>query len=99
MNHIHKYYRVILKKRSKGNVPTGEDYVVYKCGLSGCGHYIARKLAVNRESICWECGEKFTLNLKALRLKKPRCPNCTNKNKEKANVNPTLDSVIGTLFK
>lgn len=99
--HTHKYYRVILKKRSKSNVPTGEDYVVYKCALPGCTHYVARILANNRNSICWQCKEEFTLSMKHLRYKRPRCNKCMNKTSDKQvnnNDKDILDEVLGNLF-
>lgn len=68
MSHkIHKYYRTKI----------GDNYVVYKCGVAGCTHYVPPELLVDRYSICWRCGEEFVITKAAARLAKPHCVACT----------------------
>ncbi len=68
MNHlVHKYTRV--KLGTKG-------YIVYKCTLPGCPHYLRQELVTGRLCECWRCGKPFTMTVKTL-LKKPHCSDCT----------------------
>jgi len=48
--HIHKYELT--------TIGTKGVYFVYMCVLPACTHYIAQHLAVNKETVCWRCGEK-----------------------------------------
>jgi len=66
-DHIHKYMRVNLGKNG---------YVVFKCMIPGCPHYIRRELAVGRQSICWRCGRPMTLTMANTLLKKPHHLDC-----------------------
>ena len=61
----HQYRRVRMGK--------GKDYVVYRCILPGCSHYINKELAPGRESICWECGKTFFMTTRSLQQAKPTC--------------------------
>lgn len=69
--HLHKYLRVIQDKRKDGST-----YVVYKCILPGCTHWLRRELLISRLSICWRCGTEMILNTEALTMKKPRHFEC-----------------------
>ena len=61
----HKYRRVKMGRE--------KDYIVYRCDLPSCPHYVPKYLAVGRESICWKCGKTFILNGKNLTQAKPTC--------------------------
>lgn len=85
MKHIHKYIRTDIGEK--------KPYVVYKCALPECTHYLAEKLALGKLSICWRCGNTFQL-VKRLMLKKPHCDACTKRQKEAEGLDDFLD-VIG----
>lgn len=70
--HIHKYQRAKL----------GKNYVVYRCILPDCGHYIRRELAEGKLSICNRCGEVMTMGKLQINLAKPHCNECTQTKKE-----------------
>ena len=63
--HIHKYQKAKL-----GN------FVVFKCMLPGCPHYIRRELVIGRESICWNCNTKMILTMANTVLKRPTHEEC-----------------------
>lgn len=69
--HTHKYIR--CKYGSKG-------YMIFKCALPGCTHYVDANLILNRLSVCWRCGADFVIKVtpgnKAVN-KKPHCNECT----------------------
>ncbi len=65
--HVHKYQRITL-----GN----KGYVVLKCALPKCKHYIRRELAVGRASICWKCGMELILTMQNTNSKKPIHEEC-----------------------
>jgi len=69
IEHVHKYMRVKLGKK--------KDFIVFKCMIPGCTHYLQRDLVVGRESICWVCGELMTLSMKTTTLKYPHHSYCT----------------------
>jgi hypothetical protein len=67
--HIHKYMRV--KYGSKG-------YIIYKCTLPGCTHFVNERLILGRNAICWLCGNEFTIRILH---KKPHCDECIRPNR------------------
>ena len=69
--HVHKYIKT--KIGDKG-------YVIYKCTLPGCTHFIAEKLALNRKNICWRCGNEHIITKLQ---KKPHCDACTKGNNKR----------------
>jgi len=71
-DHIHKYERKKLGK-----------YIVFKCAVAGCPHFIRKELAENRMSICWRCEQPFILTKHALTLERPHCVACTKTRKPK----------------
>lgn len=66
--HKHKLKRV--------NIGVKKEYIVYKCALSDCSYYVARKLAVGKETICWKCSTVFTMKPRDLDYARPLCINC-----------------------
>ncbi len=88
--HIHKYYRTTLtpERKRHGKISGAK---IWRCALPGCTHYVFHKaLMVNRQSICWVCGEPFILTNFALRNAKPHCK-CGVQNDE------TVTAVLGVL--
>lgn len=69
--HCHKYYRVDIGQR--------KPYVVYRCALPRCTHYLQRELITAKESICWECGERFIVTKANLNQEKLRCMACVSR--------------------
>lgn len=67
--HIHKYIRARM----------GKDYIIFKCALPGCTHYVSKVVAEGRLSLCWICGEEMVLTKQALELKKPHHLECKRK--------------------
>lgn len=61
----HKYRRVKMGK--------DKSYIVYRCDIPTCSHYVQRELAVGRESICHKCGKTFVLTMKNVTQAKPSC--------------------------
>lgn len=66
--HTHKYERRKLGKN--------KDYIVYACVLPDCTHYLERSLAKGMKSICWKCGNVFTMTMRSLTRRKPVCNDC-----------------------
>lgn len=51
----------------------------WRCTLPGCSYFIHVGLAhilPGKQSICWECGEEFTLDDASLQDDQPICANC-----------------------
>lgn len=69
-SHTHKYQRAKL----------GPKYLIYRCMLPGCSHYVPANLVVGRECICWNCGDSFYIK-KGHIQKSPKCPDCTGSKK------------------
>jgi len=67
--HIHKYQRDKL----------GKKHIIYRCVIPGCTHYVSRKMAKNRLSICHVCNEPMIIDSFAITLAKPHHNECTKK--------------------
>lgn len=76
----HKYTRVKFKE-------TGT--VLYKCAFPGCTHFIRQELVEGRTSVCWACGNEFTLTKNRL-IKKPTC-GCVKREKKH---DSTLSNIV-----
>ncbi len=66
--HIHSYKRV--------DIGVSKEYIVYRCILPHCSHYIVPTLVEGRESLCPRCGEVFIIGKSHLALANPHCDNC-----------------------
>lgn len=68
--HIHKYQRAVIGKNG---------YVVYKCALPECTHYISEALLEGKLTICWRCGEvcQMKKDTDGNFRHKPHCAACT----------------------
>lgn len=85
-NHTHKYVRTELS-------PT---YLVYKCVLPNCTHYLPTKLVIGRMSICWNCGVPFQIVARGTRPLKKKfiCDNCWEQKNRK---DDKIKEMIGNL--
>ena len=68
MGHTHKYQRDKL----------GKSYIIYRCALIDCRHYLAANIVTGRLSLCWKCEAPFVMTKKSAQLTKPHCasPSC-----------------------
>ena len=73
IDHIHKYQRTTIGMKK---------YLIYRCMIPGCHHYIEAKLILNRISECWRCGNPFVIEKYASSLAKPHCANCIKSPKQ-----------------
>lgn len=67
--HTHRYMKV--------------DNIWY-CSLSDCTHYMPRNMKLGilgKKSICWNCGDEFILDERAMKDEKPICFDCTPEGK------------------
>lgn len=65
--HIHKYKKIKL----------GKDYIVFRCLLPDCSHYIRRELAEGKVSICNRCNQPFIMTKNVVRKHAmPHCDDC-----------------------
>lgn len=78
--HVHKYKRAKL----------GKDYLVYKCMLPNCPHYLPRKLVVGRQSLCWICAGQFIMSTESSSMTRPHCPQCTRRRPRRESVAANL---------
>jgi hypothetical protein len=66
--HTHKYHKV-----------DAAGTTVWACALPECTHYMPdhlKHLVPGKNSLCWNCGESFPLDDRAIKLDKPVCINC-----------------------
>jgi hypothetical protein len=68
VRHVHKYERTTIGKNS---------YVVYRCVLPDCTHYLSESLIGGKESICWRCGDICVIPRGGRIPKRPHCEKCT----------------------
>lgn len=74
LNHVHKYQR---KDIGKGATRTKKVYVVYRCMLPGCSHYVPENQIEGRESVCWGCSKVLIVKAKHGWIReKPLCNTC-----------------------
>lgn len=66
-NHVHRYKRVDLSANKD------KPYIVLKCSLPDCSHYVPEKMAEGRECICNFCENRFVLTKKNMMRSKPHC--------------------------
>ena len=72
-DHLHKYQRTILGRR---------NWLIYRCMVPGCTHYIDADLILNRLCECWRCGNAMAINKRAALLAKPHCDDCVRSPKK-----------------
>ncbi len=66
---IHKYQRTTL----------GKNFLIYRCMVPGCSHYVSAKLMLNRICECWRCGNPMVIDKYSAHLAKPHCENCVER--------------------
>lgn len=74
--HIHQYKRA--------DIGVSKEYIVYRCVLPDCGHYLVPNLVEGRECLCPRCGDTFIIEKSHLSLANPHCDNCIVKREEKS---------------
>lgn len=67
--HVHKYKRIKM----------GPKYVVYRCVMPDCPHYVRPELVIGRACICWDCRGVFFMNIRSATKIKPKCKRCVEK--------------------
>lgn len=71
-DHLHKYKRVDL----------GNKYLVFKCMVPSCSHYVPLKLAEGKLCECNRCGNPMVITKANVDLARPHCIDCTKRKKE-----------------
>jgi hypothetical protein len=72
-DHVHKYKKVKL----------GRGYIVYRCVLPDCTHYLSAKHVVGQKNICWVCGKPHVVYTDSNGvLARPHCKTCTKSSKK-----------------
>jgi DNA-directed RNA polymerase subunit RPC12/RpoP len=84
LNHVHTYHRIDKK--------TGE----WGCKDPYCSCVTEKKYILGKASRCNNCGNEFKLTSYDLRLKEPRCVECSERRAAKEFRQKT--EVIGSLF-
>lgn len=79
--HIHKLKRV---KYKTGNT-------VFFCTLD-CPFKVSSSLVLGKKTICWRCGESFSMNEYSLRLVKPHCESC-HKSKDSKHLHVEVQAI------
>ena len=83
MKHNHEGPHKYIKKRIGSKE---SPYVVWKCMIPGCTHYIKFELGENRHTICWRCGGVVVLTKLVMELTRPHCNKCTKGKKKEDKV-------------
>lgn len=85
--HFHRYKKDVL----------GRAYVIYKCTLPGCSHYIPANLLVNRLALCGECEEVIVIDKLKAQQAIPRCDKHTESRvkEEVKGIISVLDEALG----
>jgi len=81
--HIHRYERAKI----------GKEYVVYRCNLPNCNHYLARHLVKGKISLCNRCGNPMLMGALQLSLAKPHCMNCIKPKGEQDKIKQMLEGI------
>lgn len=69
LKHTHRYERDTYGKNG---------YIIYKCVLPGCSHYVSKELALNKEGLCSSCENKILITKTMIHndVRYPRCEKC-----------------------
>jgi formylmethanofuran dehydrogenase subunit E len=73
--HLHKYERAVLGKN---------NYVVFRCILPNCAHYISKELVKGKICLCNRCNEPMIMDTRASNMQKPHCKPCIRPNDDVA---------------
>ena len=55
------------------------DKKIWRCTLDGCTFFVHMGLVgvlPGKQTVCWECGDNFKLDVAALKEDMPRCSDC-----------------------
>ena len=77
--HIHKYKKVDIGRKNGPN--DRKKFLVFKCMLPDCTHYIDWKLAEGKTCLCNRCSNPMILTKAAMDLTLPHCQGCTKRKK------------------
>lgn len=89
--HVHKYKKVDIGR--KNGPKDHKHFVVFKCILADCTHYIEWRLAEGKFCICNRCGNLMVLTKAAMNLTLPHCPECTKRKKELPDLTDVLEKL------
>jgi hypothetical protein len=64
-----------------------KDYIIFRCFIPGCAHYISEDHIINRKSLCWACDKPFVITYKLIKLK-PVCEDCKKERKAELKAKP-----------
>ena len=78
--HVHKYKRADIGRKNGPN--DRKKFIVFRCTLPDCNHYVEKALAEGKFCICNRCGTLMTLTKAAMELALPHCPACTKRKKK-----------------
>lgn len=75
MKHTHKYELLDLSRQRD------RSFFVYICRLPNCSHYLRYETALNKDTICWGCGEITKVLRRHIdrKTKKILCEECRTK--------------------
>lgn len=71
-NHVHKYEKVLIGSQKLWTCSRGEN----------CTHYLPKYLEsrlIGKLSLCWNCGEEFTLDELNTSIARPVCNACNGR--------------------
>lgn len=88
MKHIHRYEKTILGKK---------NYVVFRCNLPDCSHYLVYKFAIGKKCLCNRCDNEMILDFRAAQFVKPYCVDCV-KTKKKDDYDKLLEYIEKTVM-
>jgi len=83
-DHLHEY-----RKQKLGN----KGYLIFKCTVPGCNHYVPLNLALGRLCKCNRCGEAMVIGQYAKRLARPHCDDCI-KGKDSDDINKLREMFV-----
>jgi len=64
-----------------------KDYIIFRCFIPGCTHYISEDHIINRKSLCWACDKPFIIVYKLIKLK-PVCAKCKSERQAELKAQP-----------
>jgi hypothetical protein len=68
LNHVHRYEKTKLGKK--------KDYIIFRCVLPGCSHFVLPETLKGRECECFICHKTFILGPLSKLTTRPHCSDC-----------------------
>lgn len=81
--HIHRYQRGKLN----------DSYVIYRCNLPDCSHYLPRDMVRGKQAICNRCGNIMIMGPLQLSLAKPHCNDCVETKGESKRLKKLMQAI------